>query len=338
MLHSYEVASTKMTETLKVTVVLCTCDGEKFLAEQLLTLLTQSRLPDEVIVADDASTDGTWTIVQDFVALAITRGIDVRSIRRPNRLGYVANFSSCLASASGDVVFLCDQDDAWHPDKIAFMEARFVADTELTLLHTDARLVATGGVDLGETLFDALEVTDAERTRVSSGSAFDVYLRRNIATGAAMAFRRTLLDIALPIPLHWIHDAWLAVLAAATGRVGIIDDALIDYRQHGGNQIGMRSRTLKTRLSEFRLPRNLELRAEASRLDALTERVAMGGSHIEALSKVAEHRAHVARRIALSDLGWAKRLPIVVREWLSGGYARFATGHRTALRDLLRKG
>jgi glycosyltransferase involved in cell wall biosynthesis len=326
-----------MAPALSISVVVCTYNGEAYLAEQLRTLLVQNRLPDEVVIGDDASSDGTWAIVEAFSAMARTRGVAINGVRRTERLGYVANFSRTLALASGDIVFLCDQDDAWHPDKIAMVEQRFRDDASLTLVHTDARLVSADGADLGHSLFDALELTLTERHRVASTRALEVYLRRNIATGATTAFRRDLLSRALPIPDSWIHDAWLAAFAAATGKVGLIDDSLIDYRQHDNNQIGMRRRTLKDRLQEFRLPRGDELRATAVRLEALGDRLTADGTTAQ-VNDVLDMRTHVLRRIRIGDRALLWRLPGIVREWITGGYTRFATGTRSAVRDLLRKG
>lgn len=327
-----------MTKKLKISVVLCSCDGEAYLSEQLLTLLTQSRLPDEIVIGDDASTDRTWAIVEAFVVQARARGLFTQAIRRPVRVGYVTNFSQSLSMASGDLVFLCDQDDAWHPDKVAVMEARFLAEPRLTLLHSDARLVSSRGDDLGYSLFEALELEEEERVRVRTGTAFDVYLRRNIATGATTAFRRELLAMALPIPTSWVHDAWLAAIAAANGTVGLIDDALIDYRQHAHNLIGMRRRTWVNRYSEFRLPRNEELHMEAGRLQSLRDRLVSVRGTDGAVDKLQERHAHVSRRISLGDKAFLLRIPFILREWATGSYGRFATGFRTALRDLVRKG
>ena len=99
------------------------------------------------------------------------------------------------------------------------------------------------GADLGTTLFAALGVTAAERAEVAAGRGFDALLRRNLATGATTMLRRRCATVALPIPPGWIHDEWLAIVAAATGRTAIVDAALTDYRQHGGNQIGARRPT-----------------------------------------------------------------------------------------------
>lgn len=323
---------------MKISVVVCTYQGEAYVAEQLRSLLTQSRLPDEIIIGDDASTDGTWDLVQAFGTQARARGIDVTSTRHASRLGYVQNFSSSLARASGDIVFLCDQDDAWHADKIAIMTEAFRSNPDLLFVHSDARLVDAQGRDLGHGVFDALEVSARERKQVSGGNAFTVYLRRNLATGAASSFRRSLLELALPLPDNWVHDAWLAVFAAAMGRIGIIDDALIDYRQHGTNAIGLARRTPKQRVADLFRPRNEVIRADSERMKVLLTRLADAGASRECLEVACAMDEHLRRRLMISGQPLWRRIPDVTREWARGRYGRFGTGIRSVIRDLLRIG
>lgn len=323
---------------LKTSVVICTCNGASYVVEQFQSILGQSRIPDEIILGDDASTDETWSLVQAFVAQARSRGIAISATRNAERLGYVGNFSRALSRVSGQVVFLCDQDDAWHPDKIATMLGDFERDDGLTFLHSDARLVDREGNDLGYGLFDALEVTRRERTGIRQGDAFAVYLRRNLATGAASAFRSSLLELALPLPPDWVHDAWLATLAAASGRLAVIDDALVDYRQHGANQIGIARRTAKRRLSDMFRSRSEAIRKDAERMDVLINRLRAGNVPVARIALAEAMRAHLRVRLVLSARPLVSRLPSVAREWVSGRYARFGTGARSAIRDLLRVG
>ncbi|MGH8163306.1 MAG: glycosyltransferase family 2 protein, partial [Rhodanobacteraceae bacterium] len=229
---------------MSASVVLCTFNGVRFLPALWDNLLAQTRLPDEIVVRDDASRDGTWEKLQSLRVAAVARGIDVSLARNPENLGYAKNFETALADASGDILFLCDQDDLWHPGKLSTMLARFEQCPRLTLLHADARLIDAAGNDMRCTLFRALEVTRKETDRIHRGGAFDVLLRRNLATGATLALRRALLADAMPFPDEWVHDEWLAIIAASLGEVDCLETPLMDYRQHGGNQIGAQRRNL----------------------------------------------------------------------------------------------
>ncbi|WP_036115728.1 MULTISPECIES: glycosyltransferase [Luteibacter] len=323
---------------LKTSVVVCTYNGQAYVAEQLNSLLAQSRTPDEIVIGDDASDDETWSLVCDFVARAEGRGITAIAFRNARRVGYVENFSRTLRSAVGDVIFLRDQDDVWHADKVAVMTASFEHDPALLFAHSDARLVDQGGGYLGHCLFYALEVTKRELDGIDSGGAFEVYLRRNLATGAASAFRRSLLTMAQPLPQEWVHDAWLVVVAAATGRVSIVADCLIDYRQHPKNQIGVARRSVKQRVSDLFRARNETITNTADRLGVLIARFEEVDASNEHIDSVRSMRDHLRRRLVIGTQSLWHRVPSVIQEWSTGRYTRFGTGIRSALRDLLRIG
>lgn len=319
----------------RLSVALCTYNGERFLGQQLDSLLGQTLLPHEIVVGDDASTDGTWGILQAFALRAGELGVQVRLLRRERNLGFVRNFSETLRQVTGDIVFLCDQDDAWLPEKIATMADRFRADPPLWLLCTDAWLVAADGSRLGG-LFEALELAGWERRALHEGRGFDVLLRRSMATGATAAFRRELLDVALPVGEGWVHDEWLAIVAAVAGRVDLLDHRLIDYRQHGGNQIGMRRRGLAEKWADLLRPREVQFRHEVGRLQALEAHLARLPAGTERLGSVAARRRHFERRLALGRRGRLARIPAIVREAWRGDYRRYGTGLRSMFRDLLR--
>src|SRR5690606_41217773 len=105
---------------------------------------------------------GSGERLQACAAGARVRGVAVERQRNPANLGYVRNFERALQRARGDLVFLCDQDDVWHPEKIARMAARFLAEPELGLLHTDARLVDADGAWLGVDLLQRSEEHTSE--------------------------------------------------------------------------------------------------------------------------------------------------------------------------------
>lgn len=324
---------------LVLSVVLCTYDGAAYLQEQLDSLLCQTRKPDEVVVGDDCSRDGTWPVLQAFEKKAGALGIKVSLVRNERNLGFVGNFTQTLKRAAGDIVLLCDQDDIWHWDKLAVIERRFTGQPELLLLFSNARLVDATGQELRHSLFEALEFDDEERRTVREGGAFDVLLRRSIVTGATAAFRRHLLEIALPVGKGWIHDEWLALIAAVAGRVEMIEDPLIDYRQHDRNQIGMRKRTLGDKWADLVRPRQEQFVSEAARLESLGAHLSsMPGDYAGPLRDIAHKRDHFQRRVALGRLSRWARLSAVMREAWSGDYRRYGTGGRSMLRDLMRRG
>jgi glycosyltransferase involved in cell wall biosynthesis len=317
--------------------VLCTYNGERWLPPLWRSLLAQTRLPGEIVVRDDASTDRTFALLGTLRAEAQAHGLEVTLARNERNLGFVGNFEAALADAGGEIVFLCDQDDVWHPQKIALMLAQFERRPDLLLLHSDARLVDEAGGDMHCGLFEALEVTRRERGLVHRGRAFDALLRRNLATGATLAFRRSLLDAVVPFPPEWVHDEWLAIVAAALGNVDCLEQPLIGYRQHGGNQIGARKRSFSDKLARIGQARTPFLQGLEVRMGILLRhfetRLAsrVPRPHVEAVRHKLEH---LRARLALPPSRLHRPVPIL-REIATGRYSRYSTGPRAILLDLV---
>ena len=100
---------------LNISVALCTCNGARFLSEQLVSLAEQTLRPIELVVCDDASDDGTWQLLEEFQRSA---PFPVRLYRNVRRLGIAQNFEQAMLLCEGDVIALCDQDDVWLPEKL----------------------------------------------------------------------------------------------------------------------------------------------------------------------------------------------------------------------------
>lgn len=323
---------------LSASVVLCTYNGVRFLEAQWDSLLAQSRRPDEIIVRDDGSDDGTWALLDTLSARAEAKGVRVRRARNPHNLGYVANFEAALRDASGDVLFLCDQDDVWHAKKLATLMAAFEQRPDLLLLCTNARRIGEDGTALPRSLFEVLKVSRGELRHIHAGQGFDVLLRRSLATGATIALRRTLLTDALPFPSGWVHDEWLAIIAAALGGFDCVEQPLVDYRQHTANQIGMPDRDLAAKWRDLVKPRAALIDMLMARDESLQQRLVALGSRVPDASHegVAEKLRHLHARSDVRDVP-LRRFGTVLRETASGRYRRYGTGWRSALRDLLRR-
>jgi len=323
-------------EALTTAVVMCTYNGERFLQAQLDSLLAQTRLPGQIVIRDDLSSDGTLAILEAFAAQARARGIAVDLARNAHNLGYRRNFESALASAGAQVLFLCDQDDVWHPRRIERFMAEFEQRPELALLHCDARLVDADGAPLGTSLFQALGVSRAELDGMHAGDAFAILLRRNLVTGAACAIRARLLAPAMPFPAEgWSHDEWIAMVAAFTERLDTLEEPLLDYRQHDANQMGARKTTLVQRWLGIGLERQAYIAAMVRRLQQLADHVQARG-----IGKVAQRTELQAR---LAHARFRSNLPAslvarwrgIGRELSLGHYRRYGSGARSLIADLL---
>jgi glycosyltransferase involved in cell wall biosynthesis len=216
---------------------MATYNGELYLAEQLDSILCQSRLPDELVIHDDASSDATVSVIRDFASRA---PFPVRLKINSKQLGSTRNFEETIRECNGEIIFLCDQDDIWHPNKIALIEECFIRDAKAGAVFSDARVFHQNSFLDEYKLWDKIRFTSREREQIVSNEACAVLLRHPVVTGATMAFRSSLRDLVLPIPDIWVHDAWISLLIGSTSRLVLIPESLISYRQHDNNQIGIR--------------------------------------------------------------------------------------------------
>ena len=325
--------------TPRISVALCTHNGAAFIADQLRTIADQTVVPHEVVISDDASTDDTRGILEAFIdELGEDSGIRVTLLLNPVSVGVTRNFEKALLACTGDLIALCDQDDLWHPDRVARALRAFEDNPGLDLVNSNARLVDARGVDLGLTLFDALRFSPRERNETRPDEIFDSLLRRNVVTGATAMIRRDLLALAAPIPEPWLHDEWLAIIAASLvdGGIGTVVEPLIDYRQHGTNQIGARKLGVRERFAKLVEPRRGRNDYLLARSLVLRERLVELGDRVNraALVESAHKVEHQSVRAGLPVRRVARAVPII-RELSSGRYMRYSRGIADALRDLV---
>jgi hypothetical protein len=255
--------------------------------------------------------------------------------RNEIRQGVVKNFEAAVLALDTDLIFLCDQDDIWLPGKIDLIVKAFESAPEVLLVHTDAQLVDAEARHLNVSLFEALGLSLQEREQIRTGNAFFALCRRNLVTGATAAFRRCVLNVAVPFSSACLHDEWLAMVAAATGQVLLLDDASILYRQHGANVAGMplpgfvRSvRRMLSAAGDFQVRRLQRSTALLERLEALP---AVPEPYLDRIKGAVAHarfRSSLPRNPAL-------RIWAVLRELRSGRYKQFSNGAGGILRDVL---
>jgi glycosyltransferase involved in cell wall biosynthesis len=315
---------------MSISVALCTYNGAEFLAEQLESLAAQRVLPDELVVCDDASPDGTVAILRDFASSA---AFPVRIHVNPHNLGYVRNFEQAISLCTGELIALCDQDDVWHPEKLA-RSARLLADLpEIGLVCTDAEVVGRNLEPLGLRMSQMLGFGAAEQASVARGSALEVLVRINFVTGAATMFRSGLRAAVLPIPDGWVHDGWIALMISLRARVAFIDAPLLAYRQHGTNRIGAPPQArLRDALSPGS-PRERSATLDAERWQVACERAQPAAREADlALLAGKQHHTRLRAELPAARL---PRLPRIAGELLRHNYQRYSAGAGSALKDLL---
>lgn len=226
-----------------VQILMATYNGERFLSEQIESLLAQSYCNWRLLIRDDASTDSTPSILRHY-AESEPRRITV--IYGENNLGAKANFAKLLDLADSPYVMFCDGDDVWLPEKITktmavmlSLEKEGALDVPV-LVHTDLRVVDGKLEELGRSFWEY------QNSRPRAGGVLNRLLIQNCVTGCTTMLNRALVEAARPVPEEAImHDWWIALVASSFGHIGIINDQTLLYRQHGGNDTGAKQRNLK---------------------------------------------------------------------------------------------
>ena len=302
-----------------ISVAMATYNGEQFLAQQLASLASQILLPGELVIRDDASTDGT---VEAARAFASTAPFPVRIAVNPVNLGSTATFERAIADCHGNAIALCDQDDIWKPQKLARIQDALAGGCGF--VFSDGEIVDTKGIASGSRLWQSLGFTPREQRRFRA-NPFVSLLQRNRITGATMAFRASLRDRLLPIPTEWVHDAWIALILAATEPCDMIEEPLVQYRQHEGQQIGAARRTVADELRAANRVNEETFRKLHDQFAQVGERL----GHVPPALR--EKLSHLERRHRLRQ-GW--RTPRVLRELATGRYFRYSRGWASVAQDL----
>jgi len=336
---------------LRVSVALCTFNGGRHLAQQLDSIAAQTALPYQLVVCDDCSTDDTVAIVKAFAGRV---SFVVRVVVNREKLGSTKNFEHAIRLCEGDLIALSDQDDVWRPEKLERIVAVFSASPDVGAVFTDGEVVDDSLRPLGYRLWEAVGFDAAQRQLVRDGRALDVLLKGNVVTGATAVFRSDFRKLILPIPADWMHDAWVALLISAVADLAIIPDPLIDYRQHGGQQIGATEMKRERETSVFEMVRTAVLDAladprayvgkwdhgfvaHADRYQMACDRLeeVFGSSVHHVLVRFQEKVRHLRARALMSSRPLS-RFPMVVRELLTLRYHRYSSGMKGAGLDLVR--
>lgn len=219
-----------------ITILLAACNGEKHIAEQIESVLSQTCGNWKLIVQDDCSEDRTCEIVEKY-ALKHTDRIILKKRNTPSGSAR-NNFVSMLKYAGSGYIMTCDQDDAWLPDKIEVTMDKMREIEEKAgherpvLVHTDLKVADEKLNVLADSLIK-FQKLDSRRDKLNN------LLVQNMVTGCTMMANRALAEKVQNVPEQAIiHDWWFALVASAFGHIGYVDKPTVLYRQHAGNEIG----------------------------------------------------------------------------------------------------
>jgi len=332
----------------KISIALCTYNGAEFIVQQLESFIAQTRLPDELVICDDRSSDATVEIIRDYISNA---PFPIRLEVNQKNLGSTKNFEKAISSCVGELIYLSDQDDVWLPDKIARIEAEFEKNPQVGMVFSDSEIVDENLKSLGRTLW-SFTFSDEKREAARAGKFFDVLLSQNVVTGATMAFRAEFRKTFTPIPEgipNLIHDGWISLVIAGAAEVVFIDEPLIKYRQHAAQQLGIGyEATLSQDFDERRNRYGASIAFAENEVARLKQMEEIFAAHPQFANKrgtikfadlIEEKQAKIAhyearRRLPLTRFN---RLLPVFKEVSSGRYGRFSKGLLSAAKDLLEK-
>jgi len=208
-------------------VLIATYNGEKFIVEQLESILSQSVLPKKIIIRDDCSTDSTLEILNNYSDLT-----NMIIVPGTSNLGYIKNFEYLLTLASSPIIFFCDQDDYWDKDKAKLILQEFKT-SQINVIFTNAYVV-NSELEGAKTLWKSIGFNGSLPTTVG-GYLYD----GNVVTGATMACKLNFIKDVVPFPDSIPHDFWIAINALYQNTLSPFNRNLIRYRQHNNNAIGV---------------------------------------------------------------------------------------------------
>lgn len=206
-----------------ISVVIATYNGERYLKQQLDSILAQTHSPEEIIIVDDASSDSTAAILKSYAA----NDTRFRLLMNEKNIGYIKSFEKGMLAATCSLIALSDQDDIWVPHKL---ETLFKNMGSSIAVYSDSILVDENGVSSGKKMSDI-------KNQLSYNNCL-MYTIGAWAPGHAMLFRKELVENCKPFPGIVTHDFWLGFVAACNGGIAYVNEVLVQYRQHTTNAIG----------------------------------------------------------------------------------------------------
>ncbi len=231
---------------LTFAVAMATYNGGAYLRAQLESLRLQTRVPDEIVITDDNSSDETWSILEWFRKES---GLSVKISKNDRNLGYRDNFMRAASLCNSDVVGFCDQDDVWSLDKIERCLSLFES-SDLLMCHHDALIVnddfeVTGSLG-NEGLREFPVQANTMRSLWSSPRGFTQVFRSSLLE--LSPFRQYSIDHHSGSEEPMAHDQWIYLLATSFGKTQFIDEKLASYRQHASNVVGVDPSTQRSHL------------------------------------------------------------------------------------------
>lgn len=218
---------------LKVSVALATYNGEKFIQEQLESIMNQTYQVDEIIICDDASSDKTIEIITKFLS---SFHIYFKLIKHDVNKGVVSSFKDAIAETTGDIILLCDQDDVWFNNKVEVFVSAFCKRQDVLLCFSNALIVDYKLKSKGMLLWDSIDYRPFQGDLINSLKV--QMFKRNVFTGMCIAIKKEMMNNDIWFSENMLHDEMLGWQALKRNAICCIEKPLVLYRQHNRNVVG----------------------------------------------------------------------------------------------------
>ena len=214
---------------MKVDILMATYNGEKYISQQIESIINQSYEDWTLRIRDDASTDGTMVIVRQYARKYPDKIKFFEN--RENSGSPKANFFKLIMESDADVIFCCDQDDIWEKNKIELTLKEFENVNKPLLVHSDLSVIDENNNVVCKSMIKSQHIN-------VNRIALNQLIVQNVVTGCTMAFNRQLADIIVEPELLSVHDWWIAATASIFGEIKFINKPTIKYRKHNNNACG----------------------------------------------------------------------------------------------------
>jgi glycosyltransferase involved in cell wall biosynthesis len=323
-----------------ISVIMPTRNGARYIVEALESIASQSRIPDEIVLSDDASTDDTRILVRRFAE----RSRIAVSLHEHTPSGVTDNYLNALSKATGDIIIVSDQDDVWVPGKVAVLESCFAADPHTSIVCADSMIVDSALTPMGRTLRGDARKSTALSKIINGEEGFTEFLRGGLPLLAhTLSFRSDLMPLLLAKPAdipEWWFEEWVACVAATLGTLRFADQALTLYRQHPAQTAGAAPKhaqfTHAARGKYALRVRKLEF-CRAILVDSKAHRF-IGAKEISRRIRLIDaYVQFLRRREAIASVSALPAWQQATRLLTSGAYNRFSSGFWSFGRDVLSK-
>lgn len=227
-------------QKLTCSVAMTTYNREKYVVQQMSSIMHQSHAVDEVIIIDDGSQDDTVQIIQDFISKNFL--LHWTLICNERNLGYTKNFEKCISKCHGDVIFLCNQDDVWYLEKVSKIIKVFESCEDYLSVAANFQIIDSKSDRITHTEEKNNCWCYSKKRKFISDHLYQVdvteVLNHNISPGCTQALRKELVNEFLCNRYNTIHDYRITLHAALNGYMNYLDLPLVLYRVHENNSVG----------------------------------------------------------------------------------------------------